>query len=473
MLKQASPVKIEQQAANALRRILEEVPAVEHLEVRNVGQEGDRAVDLIAHIDLFGRRHTLVAEVKSSGQPRHVRAALLQLKEYAQRQPEPVTPVFIAPYLSAEAQALCREYDVAFIDLEGNARLAFSTFFVSRQVASKPVPERRELRSLFKPKSAQVLRRMLRAPGRAWRVTELAEAAEVSLGHVSNVRTSLLDREWAQLSGDGVFLSDPDGLLDAWRDAYEPPIGKRLGFYTILHGASFEDAMRKPLASMVGGQIALASFSAAQWLASYGRTGTHYFYADEAGLEHLRSTLGLSPSSKGENVVVTVLEEPGLFLDTVEPAPDVTCTSPVQTYLDLSNAGERGREAADHLRQERLQWPTGHRANPSTPATTTTAPRQPSRPSSSRSARFSAVSKANSPWWAAPCPGCCWAITRTCPTWGRWTWIWAWMRRRWETASTPIWWKPCWDMATRSARISGDSNWCARSRRRTGAPRST
>jgi len=358
MLKQASPVKIEQQAANALRRILEEVPAVEHLEVRNVGQEGDRAVDLIAHIDLFGRRHTLVAEVKSSGQPRHVRAALLQLKEYAQRQPEPVTPVFIAPYLSAEAQALCREYDVAFIDLEGNARLAFSTFFVSRQVASKPVPERRELRSLFKPKSAQVLRRMLRAPGRAWRVTELAEAAEVSLGHVSNVRTSLLDREWAQLSGDGVFLSDPDGLLDAWRDAYEPPIGKRLGFYTTLHGASFEDAMRKPLASMVGGQIALASFSAAQWLASYGRTGTHYFYADEAGLEHLRSTLGLSPSSKGENVVVTVLEEPGLFLDTVEPAPDVTCTSPVQTYLDLSNAGERGREAADHLRQERLQWPT-------------------------------------------------------------------------------------------------------------------
>ena len=358
MLKQANPVKMELQAADALRRVLAEVPAVEHLEVRNVGQEGDRAVDLIAHVDLFGRRHTLVAEVKSSGQPRHVRAALLQLKEYAQRQPEPVTPVFIAPYLSAEAQALCREYDVAFIDLEGNARLAFSTFFVSRQVASKPGPERREMRSLFKPKSAQVLRRMLREPGRAWRVTELAEAAAVSLGHVSNVRTSLLDREWAQLSGDGVFLSDPDALLDAWRDAYEPPIGKRLGFYTTLHGASFEDAMRKPPASMAGGQMALASFSAAQWLAPYGRTGTHYFYADEAGLQHLLSTLDLSPSSKGENVVVTVLEDPGLFLDTVEPAPGVICTSPVQTYLDLSNAGERGREAADHLRQERLKWPT-------------------------------------------------------------------------------------------------------------------
>ncbi|WP_404826365.1 hypothetical protein [Diaphorobacter aerolatus] len=64
----------------------------------------------------------------------------------------------------------------------------------------------------------------------------------------------------------------------------------------------------------------------------------------------------LSSTSKGENVVVTVLDEPGLFQDTVQPAPGVVCTSPVQTYLDLAAAGERGQEAADHLRQERLQW---------------------------------------------------------------------------------------------------------------------
>jgi hypothetical protein len=58
----------------------------------------------------------------------------------------------------------------------------------------------------------------LRDPKRAWRVTELAEIAGVSLGHVSNVRTSLLDREWAQVSDRGLFLSEPDALLNAWRD---------------------------------------------------------------------------------------------------------------------------------------------------------------------------------------------------------------------------------------------------------------
>ncbi|MDA4631000.1 hypothetical protein NZA98_07735, partial [Escherichia coli] len=35
-----------------------------------------------------------------------------------------------------------------------------------------------------------------------------------------------------------------------------------------------------------------------------------------------------------------------------------TCTSSVQTYLDLAIAGERGAEAADHLRKEKLSWQT-------------------------------------------------------------------------------------------------------------------
>ena len=92
-------------------------------------------------------------------------------------------------------------------------------------------------------------------------------------------------------------------------------------------------------------------------MAPYGRTGTQYFYADDAGLERLHTVLKLSSVSKGENVVVTLLKDPGLFRDTVEPAPSAICTSPVQTYLDLAAAGERGREAADHLRREKLTWP--------------------------------------------------------------------------------------------------------------------
>jgi len=358
MLKNSDLMKdLERQAAGALRLLLEQVPAIKLLDIEHEALTPDDGVDIVARVEVYGRRQALVCEVKSSGQPRHVRLALLQLRDYVTNQAKDAAPVFIAPYLSPEAQALCREHEVGYLDLEGNARLAFGSVFIERQVASKPAVERRELRSLFKPKSAQVLRVMLRDPQRAWRVTELADTAEVSLGHVSNVRVGLLDREWAHVSDKGLYLSEPDALLDEWRDAYEPPVGQRMSFYTTLHGSSFEEAARRVMSSMhEAGLLAMASFSAAHWLAPYGRTGTQYFYADDAGLKKLRSGLKLSSASKGENVTVTLLKDLGVFRDTVEPAPGAICTSPVQTYLDLAAAGERGREAADHLRQERLQW---------------------------------------------------------------------------------------------------------------------
>jgi hypothetical protein len=348
---------IEHQAAQTLRLLLGQVPAIESLSVEHEAAGPDRGIDIVAHIEVSGRRHALVCGVKSTGQPRHVRMALLQLRNYMVQHAQDATPIFIAPYLSPGAQALCREQDVGFLDLEGNARLVFGSVFIERQVASKPATDRRELRSLFKPKSAQVLRLMLRDPSQAWRVTDLARAAAVSLGHISNVRAGLLDREWAQVCEEGLFLSEPGALLDAWRDAYEPPVGKRQTFYTTLHGSAFEEAARRALhADGEATLAAFASFSAAHWLAPYGRTGTQYFYADETGLKRLQSALKLSPTAKGDNVVVTLLNDSGLLRDTVEPAPGAICTSPVQTYLDLANAGERGREAADHLRQTRLAW---------------------------------------------------------------------------------------------------------------------
>jgi Transcriptional regulator, AbiEi antitoxin, Type IV TA system len=351
--------ELEDRAAGALGALIEQVPAIRVENIEIDARSPDREIDIQVRINVFDRPHMLVCEVKSNGQPRHVRAGLLQLRSYVAHFGDDAIPVFIAPYLSPEAQALCKENKVSFLDLVGNARLVFDSVFIERRVPNRPSAERRELRSLFKPKSAQVLCVMLRDPERAWRVTELAEVAGVSLGHVSNVRSGLLDREWAQVSERGLFLSEPDALLNAWRDEYEPPAGKRIGFYTTLHGSAFEEAARQVLdVRSEKGKAAFASYSAAHWLAPYGRTGTQYFYADNAGLERLKERLKLSPSPKGENVVVSVPKDGGLFRDTDEPAPGAVCTSAIQTYLDLWAAGERGQEAAEHLRQMRLSWPT-------------------------------------------------------------------------------------------------------------------
>lgn len=358
MLNIANLVNIERQAAETLREVLEEVPDL-GLVVDDIEKEPqDSGIDFVFRISYRGERRAMACEVKSSGQPRHVQNALFQLRRYAEARTEPVTLVVVAPYLSEDARALCLENGVGYLDFEGNARIAFPGFFFFKEVAGKPPAERRGLRSLFKPKSAQVIRAMLRDPGRAWRVADLSELAGVSAGHVSYVRSGLLDRGWAEVSSDGVFLSNPDALLDVWRDEYKPPVGDRRTFYTTMHGLSLDSALRtmQGEAREGGGSVVLASFSAANWVAPYGRTGTHYFYADLDGVQRLSDALKLSPASRGENVMVTVLDEPGPLRDFIEPAPGIRTTSPVQTYLDLYASGERGREAAEHLREEALQW---------------------------------------------------------------------------------------------------------------------
>ena len=448
MLKDDHSMKeAEARAGEALRRLLERIPSLQIESIETEAVSGDWEPDLVARLFVDGRRHLLICEYKSNGQPRYARSALLELRNYiAERAPE-ATPVFIAPYISPAVRRLCEEKDVSYLDLEGNARIAFGGVFIERMVTDKPVAEQRELKSLFRAKSAQVLRVMLREPGRAWRVTELSEMSGVSLGHVSNVRTGLINREWARASDDGLVLSQPNALLDAWRDSYTAPSGEHLRFYTPLHGSMFEDAaqvlrvmLREPgrawrvteLSEMSGVSLghvsnvrtglinrewarasddglvlsqpnalldawrdsytapsgehlrfytplhgsmfedaartalraddsprhaAFASFSAAQWISPYGRTGTHYFFTDSDGLRKLQAALKLAPAAKGENVVITVPKDTGLLADTIEPAPGAVCTSLVQTYLDLSIAGERGAEAADHLRREKLSWP--------------------------------------------------------------------------------------------------------------------
>jgi hypothetical protein len=357
MLKSPDSMKsLEADAAGALQAVLSDVPAIHGVNVDIEPAGPDRGLDLIARFAVDGRPHMLVVEVKSTGQPRHVRAGLLQLRHYAEQLDAQATPVFVAPYLSEEARGLCREQGVGFLDLEGNCRIVFDGVFIERIVPTRPTIARRELKSLFKPKSAQVLRVLLRAPQRAWKVVDLAAAADVSLGHVSNVRTALLDREWAAVDHDGLRLTAPDALLDRWRDNYEPPAGERIAAYTPLHGEGLTKAIRAA-ADRPEGRVVLASFSAARWLAPYARTGTDYLYVDRAGHAALRQVMDIGPIARGANLEITVLKDEGLFRDAIEPAPGVHTTSPAQTYLDLAAAGERGREAAEHLRVSGLEWP--------------------------------------------------------------------------------------------------------------------
>ena len=354
MVKEATG--IERRAAEALKAFLGTIPQLSIAHITVVGEPGesDRGVDIVAETEFVGRPMRLVIEVKSNGQPRMALQVAHQLKRYLDLSGQEGVPMFMAPYLSEQSQAACREEGIAYLDFEGNARIAFDSVFIDRQVEGKPDPERRALRSLFKPKSTRILRVLLNDPERAWRVTDLAEEAKVSLGLVSTIGSALRERNWADQSEQGLHLIDPSGLLDEWARNYEQPKGEEVRLYTHLHGKALAERLRE-LATYEG-RVALASFSAADWYAPFVRQSTSYFYADEKGLGALQTLLSLSSPAKGANIVVRVPDEDGVLDDARPVAPGVVATSPVQTYLDLMGGGERGVEGAIYLKEQLLRW---------------------------------------------------------------------------------------------------------------------
>lgn len=311
--------------------------------------------DAVAQVSIGDQSWTLVVEEKRLGQPREVRHAVLQLERALQSLPSPAYGLLLAPFISEESARICAEAGIGYADLSGNARLSFGQVYIEMKSADRPYREQRQRRSLFTPKAERILRVMLTPPLRGWKVEELAAAAGVSLGQVSNVRKQLLDQEWAITSEKGLWLNRPEMLAREWQKAYGKRSQKEEKLYTLLQGEEFERAMRKALADAGEGEHAvLASYSAARWLAPYARQATQFFYVDEMGGEILKKYLQLQPVPRGENVVLIHPKEDDLFAGRIEAAPNIWCTGLVQTWLDLGVAGERGVEAAEHLLQEKL-----------------------------------------------------------------------------------------------------------------------
>jgi hypothetical protein len=315
--------------------------------------------DFTVTLDAAGDRWLLVCEVKRLGQPRHVREAAYNLRHHLISLPNrKAYGILLAPYLSEESIAVLRDESLGYLDFAGNCFLSFDTVFIERSGAANPTIRRRALREIFAPKASRVLRILLQDPHQPWRVTELAKSAGVSLGQVSNVRRALLNREWAYLDAEGLHLKNPSALVDAWRAEYKPPVVEEKHYYTLLHGEPLESAMRKAFATPHADRhLLLASFSAARWLAPFVRTPGHFFYADTAGEELLKSSLQLDHVDRGSNVTIIRPKDDSVFIGRMLLADGLGATGPLQTYLDLWGAGERGREAADHLRQKTPELP--------------------------------------------------------------------------------------------------------------------
>jgi hypothetical protein len=255
----------------------------------------------------------------------------------------------LAPFISQESARICTDAGVGYADFVGNARLTFDRIFIETRTEEKPPAVKREARSVFSPKAARVLRVLLQGPLRAWKVQELAAAAEVSLGHVSAVRQQLLAREWAAEEEQGLRITKPDALLDEWveQDRWHKRTETRE--YSLLE----HDPDR--LADKVVEALGSGKHAFTQWYGAFHRrpytipvVTTVYveeFPDEDAFKDKLQAR---RVDAMGRLRIVKPKDE-GVFQCLQEiRGRQVVCD--VQLYLDVIRAGLRGDEAASELR---------------------------------------------------------------------------------------------------------------------------
>lgn len=122
--------ELESEAIEALRDTLHQISAIKSTELKVESHGHRNARVIIAGVEIHGHPRVLLCKVASNCESPNLQQALAGLKRLRSRFRGKAVPVLIAPVLSEDAQALCRESKTGFIDFEGNARLDMDEVFL-------------------------------------------------------------------------------------------------------------------------------------------------------------------------------------------------------------------------------------------------------------------------------------------------------------------------------------------------------
>ncbi len=276
------------------------------------------------------------------------------------------TRVLAMPRVSSRMAALCQQHSWSWYDLAGNCRLEIPGVLLIERSGREPVKlQARTGANLGTPEAARVVRALL-APenaGKRWTQREMVgHFADVawavpapSLALVNKVVQHLRDQAFIEpMPNRGFRVSDFTGLLQAWKHAYRFDRHMRRPYFTLLQGKALQERL---LTLDSGGvrRVAYAVFSAADLQAPAVRQPRTWLYADADTEHELASKVEAKVVDSGENLVVLIPDDRGVFYRAEPGSNRLPCTNVVQTYVDLAKAGGRGEEAAEAIFEQRLK----------------------------------------------------------------------------------------------------------------------
>jgi len=251
---------------------------------------------------------------------------------------------------------MCQEQNVSFLDGVGNCWIAAPGLFLhisgrpNRPTVSKAV-------NPFSRKSSRIVRMLLTHPSKGWQVQQLAQQADVSLGLVSKVKTTLLEDAYLEERNRLLFVRDAVKLHHRWSAEYHPHV-KRMQLFAIPRPNEIE----KRLAEWCRTNTVIYALTqlAGAWryspMVRYDKSVVYIDRKLETGnkLKSLLEHIDAREVDTGANCTLWITDEPAVFTDAKE-FDGVNVVSPLQLYLDLMALSGRGQDAAQEIFERELQ----------------------------------------------------------------------------------------------------------------------
>jgi hypothetical protein len=337
---------LEKKAIQVLPKLLSEyldLPT-EEIKISHKQKHEVFSLDLLIKIE----EKSFAAEVRMRSDSSAIHQAIRQLHEFCELNHD-LTPLLIVPYMGKTGGEICKNENIPWIDLSGNAHIALSGLRI--HVEGKPNKYLKSGRpeNPFSPKSARVARWLLAHHGKAFTQREIASATELYEGYTSRIVRKLESDELISRNNDNkIFVANPTLILEAWREASKfsknnvikghMPVKSGEEALSIIASAAHEHDLHYAATGLAG----------AWQIDKFSNFRLCSVYIEKLPEDAFFDDISFRKTDKGANVWFVLPRDEGVFQCERE-IEKINCVHPVQVYVDLKDHPERSIEAADSL----------------------------------------------------------------------------------------------------------------------------
>lgn len=201
---------------------------IEIVEVSQGKRFGNWEADMELKIRYAEKSVSFLVEVKSRSVPQMVEKGIGQIKKLVSIAGNNYYPALLVPYLSGSVVTQLKENNVSGIDLNGNYFIVTDEIVGIRLDRKNEYRESTPIKNVYAGNSSIVGRFLLKEKRIFNSVSEIYESirgsgGEITLSTVSKVLSRLSEDLILQKTSKGIFLMQPQKLLENLKNNYKPP----------------------------------------------------------------------------------------------------------------------------------------------------------------------------------------------------------------------------------------------------------